>query len=96
MQIVLAILMLALAPALLAAAEPRANSHTEAEIISRCDAGLADVLTFMRSKPELFRDNQEGLLAFEQKQEVWNTWKRFLEYQLALEAVQFPLELMPI
>ena len=87
MQIVVAILMLALAPVLFAAAEPTSNSHTDAEIISRCDAGLADVLTFMRSKPELFRDNGEGLLSFEQKREVWNTWKRFLEYQLALEAV---------
>src|SRR5687767_97977 len=87
MQIVVAILMLALAPVLFAAAKPDSNSHTDAEIISRCDAGLADVLTFMRSKPELFRDNQEGLLSFEQKREVWNTWKRFLEYQLALEAV---------
>jgi hypothetical protein len=69
------------------AATTSAPSHGDAEIIARCDAGLADVLKFMRQKPELFRDNRSGLLTLEDKREVWNTWKRFLEYQLALEAV---------
>lgn len=62
-------------------------SHGDAEIVARCDAGLKDVLAFARSKPELFRHEQEGLLTLEEKRELWNTWKRFLEYELALEAV---------
>lgn len=69
------------------AAAPLVPSHGDAEIIARCDAGLADVLKFMRAKPELFRDGREGLITLEEKREIWNTWKRFLEYQLALEAV---------
>ena len=67
-------------------AEKRA-SHGDAEVIARCDSGLAEVVAYMRSKPELFQEGREGLLTLEDKREVWNTWKRFLEYQLALEAV---------
>src|SRR5688500_5042015 len=63
------------------------ESETASEIISRCDAGLVDVLQFVRSKPELFQTNREGLLTIEEKREIWNTWKRFLEYELALESV---------
>ena len=77
--------LLVLAPALLG--EPATTSHGDAEIIARCDQGLADVLTFMHSKPQLFHTNGDALLTFEEKREVWNTWKRFLEYELALEAV---------
>jgi hypothetical protein len=60
---------------------------TDFEIIAQCDRGLADVLKFVRSKPELFASNREGLLTMDEKREVWNTWKRFLEYEMALEAV---------
>jgi hypothetical protein len=59
----------------------------DAEIVARCDAGLADVIQFVRSKPDLFKANREGLFTIEEKREIWNTWKRFLEYELALEAV---------
>ena len=85
MQIVLALILLCSVS--VAAADFKPGSHSDAEIIARCDSGLADVLAFMRTKPELFRDDRAGLLTFEEKREAWNTWKRFLEYQLALEAV---------
>jgi hypothetical protein len=85
MQIVLALILFCSFS--LAAADFQPGSHSDAEIIARCDSGLADVLAFMRTKPEIFRDERESLLTFEEKREAWNTWKRFLEYQLALEAV---------
>ena len=57
------------------------------EIIAHCDHGLREVIAFARENPELFSRDQAGLLAFEQKREIWNTWKRFLEYEMALEAL---------
>jgi hypothetical protein len=82
--------MLWLATALVSAVAAPARlreREADSEIISRCDAGLADVLQFVRNKPELFRTNRQGLLRIEEKREIWNTWKRFLEYELALESV---------
>src|SRR5688572_30944875 len=70
-----------------AAPAPVAKRESESQIIARCDAGLADVIQFVRSKPELFVSNREGLFTIEEKREIWNTWKRFLEYELALETV---------
>ena len=55
--------------------------------LSRCDAGLADVVAYVRKRPELFSKDREGLLTLEEKREIRNTWKRFLEYQLALETI---------
>lgn len=60
---------------------------SDQEVIAQCDAGLAEVLSFVRGKPELFTSERSGLLTFEEKREIWNTWKRLLEYQMALEAV---------
>ncbi|HEX7861982.1 MAG TPA: YiiX/YebB-like N1pC/P60 family cysteine hydrolase [Verrucomicrobiae bacterium] len=83
-----AILLFAFAlPILAATPSSPTTSHSDAEIIARCDAGLAEVIKFMRSKPELFREQRENLLTLEEKREIWNTWKRFLDYQIALEAV---------
>ena len=87
MQMRLAVLFILLSLSAFGAQPQQSASHGDAEVIARCDSGLAEVLAFMRSKPELFRENRGSLLTFEEKREVWNTWKRFLEYQLALEAV---------
>ena len=70
-----------------AAPAPVEKRESESQIIARCDAGMADVLQFVRSKPELFKTEREGLFAIEEKREIWNTWKRFLEYELALETI---------
>jgi hypothetical protein len=59
----------------------------DTEIIAHCDHGLREVIAFARENPELFSRDQAGLLPFEQKREIWNTWKRFLEYEMALEAL---------
>ena len=89
---ILRLLVLACAMSLLAASAAPARlqdrpRESDAEILSRCDAGLADVIKFVRGKPELFTAKRDGLFAIEEKREIWNTWKRFLEYELALEAV---------
>lgn len=70
-----------------AASAPVEQRESESQIIARCDAGLADVLEFVRSKPGLFKTGREGLFTIEEKREIWNTWKRFLEYELALETI---------
>lgn len=64
---------------------PAADTHSA--IVARCDSGLKEVIDFVRGKPDLFSRERATLLTFEEKQEIWNTWKRFLEYQLALEAI---------
>lgn len=87
MRILLALLALLFCPFLITAADAQPTAESEAEIIARCDLGLADVLRFVQSKPELFREERDGLLTLEEKIEIWNTWKRFLEYQLALETI---------
>jgi hypothetical protein len=81
------IISLVFSPLFTAAADSRFTSHSDAEIIARCDSGLADVLVFAHNKPQLFRDERDGLLTLEEKRELWNAWKRFLDYQLALEAI---------
>lgn len=51
--------------------------------------GLAEVIKFMESRPDLFpeeRPKGSRLMRREEKEVVWNTWQRFLDYQLALEA----------
>src|SRR5688572_11815056 len=61
--------------------------ESDLQVVARCDTGLADVMRFVREKPELFQTERTGLFTIEEKREIWNTWKRFLEYELALEAV---------
>src|SRR5687767_5694349 len=61
--------------------------ESDLQVLARCDTGLADVMRFVREKPELFQTERTGLFTIEEKREIWNTWKRFLEYQLALESV---------
>ena len=83
-------LLLCFAPADLRAASAGAQvsgGQQALSTLSRCDAGLADVVAYVRKRPQLFSQNREELLTLEEKREIRNTWKRFLEYQLALEAV---------
>jgi hypothetical protein len=68
-------------------APPPRAAESDAQIITRCETGLADAIKFARAKPDLFQKNRAGLFTIEEKREIWNTWKRFLEYELALEAV---------
>lgn len=53
--------------------------------------GLLDVIAYMDSRPDLFpasKVKQTRLLRREEKEVVWNTWKRFADYLTALSAAE--------
>ncbi len=53
--------------------------------------GLEQVVRFMDSRPDLFPTNRLSklrMLTREQKEEVWTTWKTFLDYSMAMDSVR--------
>lgn len=70
------------------AAAPGRAAADDLHSVRVCRAGLESVLTFMNSRPDLFPaepPQPPRLPTREQKEIIWNTWQRFLDYQLALE-----------
>jgi hypothetical protein len=63
------------------------NITTDQQVIQRCDEGLKEVLKYVEDHPDLFKKGRAGLYTLEEKQQIWNTWKRFLDYELALESM---------
>jgi hypothetical protein len=74
-------------------------NQLELEVRQRCDAqsvqvhrqGLRSVITFVRSRPDLFpasRLKESRLLRREEKEVVWTTWQRFLDYVVALDSTE--------
>ena len=74
-------------------------SPLELEVRQRRDAqsvqmhrqGLRAVITFMQSRPNLFpasRLTESHLLRREEKEVVWTTWQRFLDYVVALDSTE--------
>lgn len=56
-----------------------------------CRDGLRSVLTFVESRSDLFpaeKLKKPRLLRREEKEVVWTTWKSFLDYVLALDAIR--------
>jgi hypothetical protein len=52
--------------------------------------GLADILRFMRSRPDLFpaeKVSRKHMLSREQKEQIWSTWLAFLDRLMALDAI---------
>src|SRR5947207_860545 len=52
--------------------------------------GLRQVITYMDSRQDLFpieTPKDSRLLRREEKEMVWNTWQRFLDYMLALDSL---------
>ncbi len=84
---ILVVLLISIQVNLVAARPPEWPKESDSEIIARCDAGLADVIRYVNDRPALFKNERSGLFTLEEKRELWNTWKRFLEYELALESV---------
>jgi hypothetical protein len=81
----------------LANAAHGARNHRAAGImddladVQLCHKGLAAVLQFMRSRPDLFpeaRLRKKRMVSTEQKIIVRSTWQSFLDYCLALDALQ--------
>ena len=53
--------------------------------------GLRSVISYVESRPDLFPTNQlkaSSLLRRGEKEAVWNTWQRFLDYLVALDSVE--------
>ncbi|MEY2427849.1 MAG: hypothetical protein QOJ40_734, partial [Verrucomicrobiota bacterium] len=53
--------------------------------------GLRQVISYMDSRKDLFplkAPKDSRLLLREEKEVVWNTWQRFLDYMLALESLE--------
>jgi hypothetical protein len=53
--------------------------------------GLRAVLSYVESRPDIFpaeQPNESRLLRREEKEIVWNTWQRFLDYIVALDSVE--------
>ena len=53
--------------------------------------GLAHVVRFGASRPDLFPTNRLSklrMLSREQKEEVWNTWRSFLDYSVAMDSIR--------
>jgi len=52
--------------------------------------GLNSIIDFAKSRPDLFppkKLNSARMLSRDQKEAVWNAWKGFLDYTLALDAI---------
>jgi hypothetical protein len=73
----------------LAELEACLKANTRAVLLQR--DGLQAVVRYLESLPELFPTNslkESRLLRREEKEIVWNTWQRFLDQLLALDALE--------
>ncbi|MBE0543502.1 MAG: hypothetical protein IH623_19330 [Verrucomicrobia bacterium] len=53
--------------------------------------GLQTVINYIETRPDIFpaeQPNESRLLRREEKEIVWNTWQRFLDYIVALDSVE--------
>ena len=69
--------------------EARLEGDSRAVQIQR--EGLRSVISYMESRVDLFPANQvktSRLLRREEKEIVWNTWQRFLDYIIALDSIE--------
>src|SRR5689334_7761003 len=74
----------------LSKAELEARLEDDARAIQVQRQGLRSVISYMESRPDLFPEIQRkasGLLRREEKEIVWNTWQRFLDYIVALNSI---------
>lgn len=73
------------------ATDRRAAIKADMLAIQQYRAGLESVIRFADSRPDLFPTNritQVRLLTREQKEDVWNAWKTFLDYSIALDSIR--------
>jgi len=69
--------------------EPRLEGDARAVQVQR--QGLRSVIGYLEARPDIFlveQPKESRLLRREEKEVVWNTWQRFLDYILALEAME--------
>ena len=71
-------------------AELEARLQGDARAVQVQRQGLRTVISYVESRPDLFpaeRPTEPPLLRREEKEAVWNTWQRFLDYLVALDPV---------
>jgi hypothetical protein len=65
--------------------------ETDARAVQVQHDGLRAVSTYIDSRPDLFPTAQlkvSRLLRREEKEAVWNTWQRFLDYMVGLDSIE--------
>ena len=64
--------------------------HNDSLVIQTTRVGLADIIQFMKSKPDLFPEKivkQKRLLKRGQRMAIWQTWQAFLDHILILDSL---------
>ena len=72
-------------------AELESRLRADARLVEMHRQGLRTVTGYVGSRPDLFsteRSNVSRLLRREEKEVVWNTWQRFLDYMVALDSAE--------
>jgi hypothetical protein len=75
----------------LAPPELAARLETDARTVLQHRDGLQSVIRYLNSRSDLFPTNavkDSALLRREEKETVWSTWQRFLDYQVALHSIE--------
>jgi hypothetical protein len=75
----------------LAGAELEARLPGDARAVLVQRDGLRAVISFIETRPDIFpieRPKASRLLRREEKEVVWSTWQRFLDYVVALDSVE--------
>ena len=63
----------------------------DAATVSRHRTGLSNVIAFIELQTEIFpitKAKESRLLRREEKEVVWQTWQRFMEYTMALDSIE--------
>ena len=71
-------------------AEQARQIQVDQTAVRVCRDGLRQVVEYVEKTPALFPEiklAQPRLLKREEKEQVWATWKRYLDYLLALDAL---------
>ena len=75
----------------LSRAELESRLEGDARAVQVQRQGLRSVISYVESRPDLFPANPpktSRLLRREEKEIVWNTWQRFLDYIVALDSIE--------
>jgi Permuted papain-like amidase enzyme, YaeF/YiiX, C92 family len=75
----------------LSSSDLQSRLDSDAQSVVTYRAGLQKVIRYVESHPEIFSNRPEStarLWRREEKEEVWNTWQRFLDYMVALDGIE--------
>lgn len=69
----------------------RAKTVEDVSLLQQYDEGLESVLSFIEAESDIFLQEKTAeirMFSREEKEVVWNTWQRLLDYFVALDAVK--------